>query len=56
MDEKTRKQLVAGILNDDDNAVREIISACFEAEYSRAMSNAQQVFFESIGTMAKKQA
>lgn len=50
MDHKTQKRLITGILNDDDNTVREIIGACFESEYGKAVSEMQQSFFESLGT------
>lgn len=52
MDHKTQKRLINAILNDDDNAVREIVDVCVESAYKSAVAKADQAFFEAIGTGA----
>lgn len=53
MDPKNAKNLLSGILNDDDRAVSDVISACFESEYRKRVGKETEVFLESIGNKSE---
>lgn len=56
MDAKMQKRLLSGILNDDDNAVREIIGERMETVFHEAVERESAAFFESLGTRAAQSA
>lgn len=56
MDAKMQKRLLSGILNNDDNAVREIIGERMEAVFQEAVEKESAAFFESLGTRAAQSA
>ena len=49
MNNKDTKTLMTGLLNNDDATVNQIIGACFENAYKKAIDKTTTAIFESIG-------
>lgn len=53
MDDKNAKLLLTGIVNGDDALVSQVIGACFESAYRKAVGRETDVLMESIGSSSK---
>ncbi len=53
MNPKDTKQLLTGILNDDEATVRRIVGAYFESCLATELENASNAVMESIGKEGK---